>query len=142
MKIAALLVLMLAACAAPDRRAIVTDRAPKAIGPYSQAIAAGDLIFVAGQGPIDPATGKYEPGDIRSETKRALENVRAVLEAAGSSLDRVVKVTVYLRDLRDFEAMNEVYASFFKEPYPARATIQAAALPRGFAIEIDAIATR
>jgi 2-iminobutanoate/2-iminopropanoate deaminase len=121
---------------------VSTDDAPKAIGPYSQAVIAGDLVFVAGQGPIDPATGRYEPADIRAETKRALENVKAILEAAGSSLDRVVKVTVYLRDLRDFEAMNEVYASFFEPPYPARATIQAAALPKGFAIEIDAIARR
>lgn len=134
--------LLTLSCIAPARVAISTDRAPQAIGPYSQAIVANGFVFVAGQGALDPATGKYEPSDIRTETRLTLENVRAVLEAAGSSLERVVKVTVYLRDMSDFAAMNEVYATFFREPFPARATIQAAALPRGIAVEIDVIAVR
>src|SRR2546425_781010 len=99
------------------------------MGPYSQAVVEGDLIFVAGQGPTSPQTGKRELGDVRSETKRVLENLRAILRAAGSSLDHVVKCNVYLRDINDFAAMNEVYATYFTAPFPARTTIQAGALP-------------
>jgi len=124
------------------RTAIVTQHAPTPMGPYSQAIIEGDFIFVAGQGPIDPLTGKRELGDARSETRRVFENLRAILEAAGSSLDQVVKCNVYLRDINDFAAMNEVYATYFSAPFPARTTIQAGALPGGIAVEIECIAKR
>jgi 2-iminobutanoate/2-iminopropanoate deaminase len=124
------------------RHAIVTDQAPKPVGPYSQAIIEGDFIFVAGQGPINPLTGKLELGDARSETKRVFENLRAILQAAGSSLDHVIKCNVYLRDINDFAAMNEVYATFFAAPFPSRTTIQAGALPGGIAVEIECIAKK
>ena len=122
-----------------SRRIIQTDRAPKAIGPYSQAIAAGAFVFVSGQIAIDPKTGNFEAGDIRAQTRRALENVRGIVEAAGSSMDHVVKTTVYLADMKEFSAMNEVYAEFFSTQPPARATVQAASLPRDARVEIDAI---
>ena len=122
------------------RKAIVTEKAPKPIGPYSQGIIDEDFIFVAGQGCINPLTGKLELGDVRSETKRVFENLRAILQAAGSSLDHVVKCNVYLRDINDFAAMNEVYATYFAAPFPARTTIQAGALPGGIAVEIECIA--
>ena len=122
------------------RKAIQTDNAPKPIGPYSQGIIEGDFIFLAGQGPTNPATGKVEMGDVTSETKRTFENMKAILEAAGSSLDKVVKCNVYLRDIKDFAAMNEVYKTYFKPPYPARTTIQAGALPGGIAVEIECVA--
>ena len=124
------------------RNAIMTDKAPTPIGPYSQAVVEGDFIFVSGQGCINPQTGKLEIGDVRSETKRTFENVRAILEAAGSSLDHVVKCNVYLRDIRDFAAMNEVYETYFAAPFPARTTIQAGALPGGIAVEIECIAKK
>ena len=122
------------------RKTIVTEQAPKPVGPYSQAVIEGDLIFVAGQGPINPLTNTLELGDVRSETKRAFENLRAILQAAGSSLDDVVKCNVYLRDINDFAAMNEVYEGVFTAPFPARTTIQAGALPGGIAVEIECIA--
>jgi 2-iminobutanoate/2-iminopropanoate deaminase len=124
------------------RNAILTDKAPKPVGPYSQGIIEGDFIFVAGQGCINPQTGARELGDVRSETKRTFENIRAILQAAGSSLDDVVKCNVYLRDINDFAAMNEVYETFFAAPFPARTTIQAGALPGGIAVEIECIAKR
>jgi 2-iminobutanoate/2-iminopropanoate deaminase len=124
------------------RNAIVTEKAPKPLGPYSQAVVEGDLVFVAGQGCINPQTGKLETGDVRSETKRTFQNLQAILEAAGSSLDDVMKCNVYLRDINDFAAMNEVYATFFSAPFPARTTIQAGALPGGIAVEIECIARR
>ena len=124
------------------RKAIVTDKAPKPVGPYSQAIVEGDFIFVAGQGCINPLTGTLELGDVRSETKRTFENLRAILQAAGSSLDHVLKCNVYLRDINDFAAMNEVYETFFTAPFPARTTIQAGALPGGIAVEIECIASK
>jgi 2-iminobutanoate/2-iminopropanoate deaminase len=124
------------------RNAVATQQAPQPMGPYSQAIVEGEFIFVAGQGPINPATGKREPGDVRSETKRTFENLRAILQAAGSSLDHVVKCNVYLRDINDFAAMNEVYQTFFTAPFPARTTIQAGALPGGIAVEIECIAKK
>lgn len=124
------------------RNVVVTERAPQPVGPYSQAVIEGDLIFVAGQGPINPETGTLELGDARSETKRVFENVRAILQAAGSSLEHVIKCNVYLKDINDFAAMNEVYATFFTAPFPARTTIQAAALPGGIAVEIEVIAKR
>jgi len=124
------------------RTAIVTEKAPKPVGPYSQAVIEGDFIFVAGQGCIDPLTGTPERGDVRSETKRTFENLRAILQAAGASLDDVVKCNVYLRDINDFAAMNEVYATYFTAPFPARTTIQAGALPGGIAVEIECIARK
>ena len=124
------------------RKAIVTEQGPKPVGPYSQAIVEGDFIFVSGQGPINPGTGSLELGDVRSETKRVFENVRAILEAAGSSLGQVMKCNVYLRDIKDFAAMNEVYATFFSAPFPARTTIQAGALPGGIAVEIECMAKK
>lgn len=124
------------------RNAVETGNAPRPIGPYSQAVIEGDFIFVAGQGCTNPATGKLERGDVRSETKRTFENVRAILEAAGSSLDDVMKCNVYLRDINDFAGMNEVYETFFAAPFPARTTIQAGALPGGIAVEIECIARK
>jgi 2-iminobutanoate/2-iminopropanoate deaminase len=124
------------------RKVIVTEKAAKPIGPYSQAVVEGDFIFLAGQGCSNPLTGELELGDVRSETKRTFENVRAILQAAGSSLDDVVKCNVYLRDINDFAAMNEVYATFFSAPFPARTTIQAGALPGGIAVEIECIAKK
>jgi 2-iminobutanoate/2-iminopropanoate deaminase len=124
------------------RNAVVTEKAPKPIGPYSQAVFEGDLIFVSGQGCINPLTGKLELGDVRSETRRTFENLRAILQAAGSSLDHVLKCNVYLRDINDFAAMNEVYQTFFSAPFPARTTIQAGALPGGIAVEIECTAKK
>jgi 2-iminobutanoate/2-iminopropanoate deaminase len=124
------------------RNAILTDKAPKPVGPYSQGIIEGDFVFVAGQGCINPQTGALELGDVRSETKRVFENLRAILQAAGSSLDHVVKCNVYLRDMNDFAAMNEVYQTYFSPPFPARTTIQAGALPGGIAVEIECIAKK
>jgi 2-iminobutanoate/2-iminopropanoate deaminase len=124
------------------RNAILTEQAPKPMGPYSQAVIEGDLIFVAGQGCINPLTGAPERGDVRSETQRTFANLRAILQAAGSSLDHVIKCNVYLRDINDFAAMNEVYETCFAAPFPARTTIQAGALPGGIAVEIECIARR
>jgi 2-iminobutanoate/2-iminopropanoate deaminase len=126
----------------PVRNAIMTEKGPKPLGPYSQAVIEGDFIFLAGQGCSNPQTGKLELGDARSETKRTFENVRAILEAAGSSLNDVLKCNVYLRDINDFAAMNEVYETFFTAPFPARTTIQAGALPGGIAVEIECIAKK
>ena len=124
-----------------EKRVIATQGAPAAIGPYSQAVAAsGNLLFVAGQIPLDPATGEIVGDDIETQTRRVLENIRAIVEAAGSSLERVVKTTVYLRDLGDFARMNRVYAEFFPKDPPARAAIQVADLPKGSLIEIEAVA--
>ena len=124
------------------RKAITTDRAPVPVGPYSQAVVDGDTLYVAGQGPGNPATGVLELGDARTQTRQVLENIKAILEAAGSSLDKVQRCNVYLRDLADFAAMNEIYGGYFSAPYPARTTIQAAALPGGISVEIDCIARR
>lgn len=122
------------------KETIHTDSAPKAIGPYSQAVRAGDFIYTAGQGGIDPQTGEIVQGGIEAETRQVLENIKNILEAAGTSLEKVVKTTVYLRDINDFAAMNVVYSTYFPVNPPARSTIQAAALPRGIAVEIDTIA--
>jgi 2-iminobutanoate/2-iminopropanoate deaminase len=121
-------------------RTISTDRAPKAIGPYSQGIAASGFLFLSGQIPLDPRTGDLVQGTVREEVTRVMENLKAILEAAGSGLDRVVRTTVFLTDLKDFAAMNEVYARYFGAHRPARSTVQVAALPKGARIEIDAIA--
>jgi 2-iminobutanoate/2-iminopropanoate deaminase len=122
------------------REAVSTTRAPQAIGPYSQAIRAGDLVFVSGQIPLDPATGAVVAGDIAAQTHRVMQNLQAVLEAAGTSLGAVVKTTIFLADLGDFAAVNEVYGSYFTPPAPARATVQVARLPKDVRVEIDAIA--
>lgn len=124
------------------RRAVETPAAPRALGPYSQGVAAGELVFCAGQVGLDPATGKLVPGGIAAETARVLENLGAVLAAAGLSLADVVKTTVFLADLVEFGAMNEVYGRHFTPPYPARATVQVAALPAGARVEIEAVAVR
>ena len=123
-----------------SKHVISTSKAPAAIGPYSQAVSWGDLIFVSGQIPIDPATGQVVGGDVADQTERVLENLAAILEAAGASLGQVLKTTVYLRDLNDFGKMNEVYARFFGEQPPARATVQVARLPRDVGVEIEVIA--
>jgi 2-iminobutanoate/2-iminopropanoate deaminase len=122
------------------REIIQTDRAPAAIGPYSQAVKTNGLIFASGQIPIDPKSGQFVEGGIKEQTKQVLKNLSAVLEAAGSSLNRVVKTTVFLADMQEFGAMNEVYGEFFKEEPPARATVEAARLPRDARVEIEAIA--
>jgi 2-iminobutanoate/2-iminopropanoate deaminase len=119
---------------------IQTDRAPQAIGPYSQAIKANGFIFASGQIPLDPATMRIVEGGIEEQTGRVLDNLKAVLEAAGSSLDRVVKTTVYLSDMGEFAAMNEIYARYFGATKPARATVQVARLPRDVKVEIDVVA--
>ena len=119
---------------------IQTEHAPQAIGPYSQAVRANGLIFASGQIPIDPQTGEFVPGGIEEQTEQVLKNLTAVLEAAGSSLFNVVKTTVFLVDMQEFKAMNEVYGRFFKEQPPARATVEAARLPRDARVEIEAIA--
>lgn len=119
---------------------IATDRAPQAIGPYSQAIRAGNLIFASGQIPIDPATGEFVAGGIAEQTEQVLRNLSAVFEAAGLGLAQVVKTTVFLVNMDDFAAMNEVYGRFFAQQPPARATVQAARLPRDARVEIEAIA--
>jgi 2-iminobutanoate/2-iminopropanoate deaminase len=125
-----------------ELRAIATDKAPKAIGPYSQAIAVDELIFCAGQGAIDPATGENRRGDVAAETELTLDNLSAVLAAAGSDLAHVVKSTVFLVDMADFAAMNEVYAKRFGAHRPARSTIGVASLPRGFRVEIECVASK
>ena len=122
------------------RQAIATDQAPKAIGPYSQAIIAGNLLYCSGQIPLDPATGALVQGDLAAQTRRVLDNVGAILAAAGTGFDRVVKTTVFLADMNDFAAMNEVYATYFTPPAPARSTVAAAGLPKGARIEIEVIA--
>ena len=122
------------------KRVIVADDAPAAIGPYSAAIRSGDLIFASGSLGVEVQTGKFAPGGVEAETRQALENLKRVLIAGGSSLDQVVKTTVFLRDMGDFAKMNAVYAEFFPVNPPARSTIQVAALPKNAAVEIEAIA--
>ncbi|OWR27758.1 reactive intermediate/imine deaminase [Saccharibacillus sp. O23] len=121
------------------KKPIVTDQAPSAIGPYSQAVVAGSLIFASGQLGVDPKTGEF-PDGVEAQAKQSLENVRALLEAAGSGLDRVVKATMFLKDMNDFAAANAVYGTFFVEPYPARSTIEVARLPKDALVEIEVIA--
>jgi 2-iminobutanoate/2-iminopropanoate deaminase len=123
-----------------SKQAIATVQAPAAIGPYSQAIRSGNLIFVSGQIPLDPESGRLVEGDAAVQTARVLQNLSAILEAAGSSLGQVLKTTVYLKDLADFTMMNEVYARFFDDCPPARATVEVARLPRNVLVEIDLIA--
>ncbi len=122
------------------KQEVKTEKAPKAIGPYSQAIAANGFVFASGQIAIDPASGEMNAGSIEDQTRLVLKNLGAVLDAAGSSFDKVVKATVYLQDMNDFSRMNQVYAEFFKAPFPARAAVQVARLPRDVKVEIEAIA--
>ncbi len=123
-----------------DKKVITSDKAPKAIGPYSVAIRTGNLVFTSGQLGLDPATGNLVPGGIEAETRQALTNLGHVLAEAGSGLEWVVKTIVFLKDMADFPKMNAVYAEFFTENPPARSTVQAAALPKGGAVEIEAVA--
>ena len=123
------------------KQAISSPDAPKAIGPYSQAIRAGQLLFLSGQIPLDPASGQMIDGDISAQTKRVMENLGAVLKAAGLSFEAVVRTTIFLADMNDFAKVNEVYGTYFNAPAPARASVQVAQLPRGARVEIDAIAS-
>ncbi len=124
----------------PEKEVIVTEKAPKALGPYSAGIRTSHFIFTAGQLGIDPATGNLVEGGVEAETRQALTNLRSILEAAGASLSQVVKTTVFLRDMGDFSRMNGVYAEFFTEKPPARSAVQVAALPKAAAVEIEAVA--
>ena len=124
-----------------NKETIATDKAPKAIGPYEQAIKIGDFIYTAGQISLDPKTGNLVAGGIAEQTRQVLENLKAVLQAGGSSLDRVVKATVFLKNIADFAAMNEVYAEYLGQSKPARSTVAVADLPRGALVEIDLVAT-
>ena len=121
-------------------KAISTKKAPAAIGPYSQAIRVGNLVYTSGQIPIDPATGAFVEGGIKEQTRQSLTNVKAILEEAGSSLANVVKTTVFMADMADFADMNSVYAEFFTEPYPARSAVAVKTLPKGALVEIEVIA--
>jgi len=122
------------------KEVISTKKAPEAVGPYSQAVHAGGFIFVSAMLPLDPAGGQVVPGSIGDQARRVLLNLAGVLEEAGSSLDEVVKTTVYLTDMMDFPAINELYAGFFRAPYPARATVEVKGLPKGVLVAIDAVA--
>ena len=124
------------------KQVITTKNAPAAIGPYSQAIRVGDLVFTAGQAAVDPERGKLIEAGIEEQTRQTLRNIEAILEAAGSSMNQVVKTTVFLKDMGDFAAMNAIYAGFFGDVPPARSTVQVAALPLGALVEIEAVATR
>jgi 2-iminobutanoate/2-iminopropanoate deaminase len=123
------------------RQAVSTPTAPKAIGPYSQAIRSGPLLFVSGQVPIDPATGDLVGGDIAAQTHRVFQNIGEILKAAGASFDHVVRTTVFLADMNDFAKVNEIYGGYFSAPFPARATVQVARLPKDARVEIDVIAS-
>jgi 2-iminobutanoate/2-iminopropanoate deaminase len=125
---------------AHQKEIIVSDKAPQALGPYSAGVRIGNFVYTAGQLGIDRQTGELTPGGVEAETRQALTNLRYILEAAGSSLDQVVKTTVFLRDMADFPRMNAIYAEFFSDKFPARSTVQVAALPKAGAVEIEAIA--
>ncbi len=119
---------------------IQTDQAPAAIGPYSQAVAAGGMLFASGQIPLDPASGEVVSGGLPAQTKQVLENLKAVVEAAGSELSKVVKVTIYITDMKQFAVVNEIYGTYFSAPFPARACVEVSELPKGVEVEMDAIA--
>ena len=123
-------------------KAIHTDQAPKALGPYSQAIEAGGMVFASGQVPIDPATDQFVSGGIKEQTRQSLTNARSILQQAGTDLSHVVKTTVFLADMADFAAMNEVYAEFFSQPYPARSAVAVKQLPKGALVEVECIAMK
>jgi 2-iminobutanoate/2-iminopropanoate deaminase len=122
------------------KQSISSPDAPKAIGPYSPAVRVGNMLFVSGQVPIDPATGNMIDGDVATQSRRVFENIGALLKAAGAGFDQVVRTTVFLADMNDFARMNDVYGQYFREPYPARATVQVARLPKDARVEIDVIA--
>jgi len=126
----------------PEKIAILADKAPAALGPYSAAIDVGPFVYCSGQTPIDPATGELVPGTVADQTRQVLTNVAAVLQAAGLALDAVVKTTVFLTNMADFSEMNEVYAEFFAEPFPARSTVAVAGLPKCASVEIEVIAVK
>ncbi len=121
-------------------KTINTDRAPAAIGPYSQAVAAGGMLYVSGQIPLDPSTGEIVGESVADQTTRVLDNLKAVVEAAGSDLGKVVKVTIFITDMKQFAVVNEIYGTYFAEPYPARACVEVCELPKGVQVEMDAIA--
>lgn len=123
-------------------KALHTDKAPAAIGPYSQAIEVNGMVFASGQIPLDPTTGNVVEGGIKEQTRQALTNAKAIMEAAGLSLANVIKTTVFMADMADFAAMNEVYSIFFTEPYPARSAVAVKALPKGVLVEVECIAAR
>lgn len=125
-----------------SKEIVSTDRAPAAVGPYSQAVRTGNLVYTAGQIPLDPATGKMVEGDVQAQVEQALGNLQAVLEAAGSGLEQVIKTTVFLQNMDDFADMNEVYARFFSGDPPARSAVEVARLPLGALVEIEAVALR
>ncbi len=127
-------------CCCPEKKTVTTDKAPKAIGPYSAGVSTGQFVFTAGQLGMDPETGQLVEGGIQAQTHQALTNLKAVLEAAGSDLSLVVKTTVFLQNIQEFGLMNEVYGQFFTENFPARSAFQVAALPKGAAVEIEAVA--
>ncbi|RLC48212.1 MAG: reactive intermediate/imine deaminase [Candidatus Cloacimonadota bacterium] len=124
------------------KKIISTENAPKAVGPYSQAVWANDLLFISGQIPIDPSTGKFVSEDVKEQTKQVFKNLGSILQEAGMDFENIVKATVYLADMNNFAAMNEVYASFFEKDFPARAAFQVVKLPLGAKVEIEAIAVR
>ncbi len=121
-------------------KTVNTEAAPAAIGPYSQAVVAGGLLFVSGQIPLDPASGEIVDGGLPAQTRRVLDNMKAVVEAGGSSMDNVVKVTIYITDMKQFAVVNEIYGNYFSDPFPARACVQVSELPKGVEVEMDAIA--
>ena len=123
------------------KQVINTSKAPAAIGPYSQAIRVGNLVFTSGQIPIDPATGVFVEGGIKEQTRQSLSNIKAILEEAGISMSNVVKTTIFLADMNDFADMNAVYAEFFEEPYPARSAVAVKSLPKGALVELEVVAT-
>ncbi len=125
-----------------DKKVISTSKAPKAVGPYSQAVESNGLVFVSGQLPVDAETGEFVPGGIKEQCVQVLKNIQYILQEGGMDFANVVKSTVYLTDMKDFAVMNEVYATFYKEPYPARVAFAVVALPKGALVEIDVIATR
>lgn len=127
-------------CCQHEKKIVVTDKAPKAIGPYSAGVSTGHLVFTAGQLGMDPESGELVQGGIQAQTRQALKNLQAVLEAAGSGLEYVVKTTVFLNDINEFGLMNEIYGTFFTENFPARSAFQVAALPKAAAVEIEAVA--
>jgi reactive intermediate/imine deaminase len=122
-----------------SRSIIATDQAPAAIGPYSQAVRAGDTVYFSGQIPLDPTTGALVEGDIAAQTRRVFDNLKAVAEAAGGALDKIVRVGIYVTDLGNFAAVNAVMAEYFQQPYPARSTIEVSGLPKGAQVEVDAV---